>query len=324
MSIEHLIAPVKKELDEFERAFSKKLHSDVPLAEQVVQYISTKRGKRIRPLLVFLSAKLHGDINTKTIDASVVVEMLHTATLVHDDVVDDSNLRRGVPTVNHVWNNKISVLVGDFLFSKTLTSMLDLQDHNALAIISETAKLITEGELLQVAHDQDFELSETAYFELISKKTAALFRAACELGALSTSDDVKSRELMREFGQNFGVAFQIKDDLLDYVGEESTVGKPIGNDIRENKVTLPLIYALKNSKDSHKNEMIHLLENGVDEGDKVSRIVDFVQNEGGVQYSTEIAARYGEKASQILDQYNGSPVKAQLQELVDFSINREN
>lgn len=324
MSIDQIIAPVQSELDEFENVFSDLLHSEVELAEQVVQYISTKRGKRIRPLLVFLAAKLHGTSNAKTMSASLVVEMLHTATLIHDDVVDDSSLRRGVPTINEVWNNKISVLVGDFLFSKTLTTLLDIRDYDALEIFSSAAKLITEGELLQIAHSEDFELSETLYFDLISKKTAALFKASCELGALTTIGNGTAKELMGEFGQNLGIAFQIKDDLLDYVGSESTLGKPTGNDIRENKVTLPLIYALKKSPINQRKEMLLLLENSVENENKIDKIIDFVQDAGGVEYSTQKAAEYGSKASKILDQYNGSIIKNHLKDLVDFTINRDN
>jgi octaprenyl-diphosphate synthase len=324
LSIEQIMAPVQTELDEFETIFSKLLHSEVNLAEQVVQYISTKRGKRVRPMLVFLAAKLHGESNAKTMSASLVVEMLHTATLIHDDVVDDSSLRRGIPTINEVWNNKISVLVGDYLFSKTLTTLLDIRDYDALEIFSLAAKLITEGELLQITHSENFELSEQSYFDLISKKTAALFKASCELGTLTTIGNGKAKELMGEFGQNLGIAFQIKDDLLDYVGTESNLGKPTGNDIRENKVTLPLIFALKKCPPQQRKEMLNVLENGMDEEKKIEKIINFVQDVGGVAYSTQKATEYCERASKILEQYKDSPIKNQLQDLVDFTIYREN
>ena len=322
MTLDDIIAPVKPELEEFEIAFAKMLHSNVPLAEQVVQYISTKKGKRLRPLLVFLSAKLHGALNEKTLSAGIVVEMLHTATLIHDDVVDESSLRRGSPTVNTVWDNKISVLVGDFLFSKTLISMLELKDPEAFAILSETAKLITEGELLQVAHDRDFEMNEEIYFDLISKKTAALFRAACELGALSINSNGRSRENMRKFGENLGIAFQIKDDLLDYVGDERQLGKPTGNDLRENKVTLPLIFALSRSEKKKRMEILDMLEQGVEDDGQIEEIIRFVNEQGGVQYSMQVAQSFAAKAAQILDEYTNSDMAPYLKSLVDFSIRR--
>lgn len=323
MNINEIISPVKKELDEFENTFVNFLHSNVPLVEQIVQYISTKRGKRLRPMLVFMAAKLHGGMTAKTLSASIVIEMLHTATLIHDDVVDESSQRRGSPTVNNVWNNKISVLVGDFLFSKTLAGMLDLRDIEALAILSEAAKLITEGELLQIAHDQDFEMNESIYFDLVSRKTAALFSAACELGALTTGANGTSRERMKAFGENLGIAFQIKDDLLDYIGVQEELGKPTGNDIRENKVTLPLIFALSHSSRAHRNAILDKLDRGVEGEQEIADVVQFVRENGGIDYSMDIANGYGQKAINILEEYADSELIPYLRELVVFAINRE-
>ncbi len=323
MNINEIFSPVKKELEEFENTFVNFLHSNVPLVEQIVQYISTKRGKRLRPMLVFMTAKLHGGMTAKTLSASIVIEMLHTATLIHDDVVDESSQRRGSPTINNVWNNKISVLVGDFLFSKTLAGMLDLKDIEALAILSEAAKLITEGELLQIAHDQNFELDESIYFDLVSRKTAALFSAACELGALTTGANGKSREKMKAFGENLGIAFQIKDDLLDYIGAEEELGKPTGNDIRENKVTLPLIFALANSPRERRNAMLDKLDEGVKGEEEIAKVVKFVRENGGIDYSMNTANTYGQKAIKNLEQYSDSELTPYLRELVGFAINRE-
>lgn len=323
MNINEIISPVKKELDEFENTFVNFLHSNVPLVEQIVQYISTKRGKRLRPMLVFMTAKLHGGMTAKTLSAGIVIEMLHTATLIHDDVVDESAQRRGSPTVNNVWNNKISVLVGDFLFSKTLAGMLDLRDIEALAILSEAAKLITEGELLQIAHDHDFEMNESVYFDLVARKTAALFSAACELGALTTGANGESREKMKEFGENLGIAFQIKDDLLDYIGVEEELGKPTGNDIRENKVTLPLIFALSHSSRESRNAILDKLDEGVRGEEEIADVVNFVRENGGIDYSMDIANNYGQKAIKILEEYSNSELTPYLKELVFFAIHRE-
>ncbi len=309
-------------MHEFESAFEQVLHSNISLAEQVIRYIAGRKGKRLRPLLVFLSARLHGQTTAKTMEAGVIVELLHTATLIHDDVVDESTLRRGSPTVNHLWNNKISVLIGDFLFSRTLTALVGLQDPEALAIISEAANRITEGELIQIDHDHDYEMGENVYFDLVSKKTAALFSAACALGAWSVADGFESQSKMRLFGENLGIAFQIKDDLLDYVGETAKLGKPTGNDIRENKVTLPLIHALARAGNSRRQEILRLLESGVDE-DGIRKVVAFVNDFGGVDYSTRTAKEYGEKACAILQTYPASETKTCLNTLVEFAINRE-
>jgi len=324
VNIEEIFAPVKNELEQFEIKFNNALHSDVPLADQVVRYISKRRGKRLRPVLVFLSGKLHGEVTPKTMNASIVIELLHTATLVHDDVVDNSDLRRGSPTVNNLWDNKISVLVGDLLFSRTLTAMLELYDLEALAILSDAAKLVTEGELLQIELDHDFEMDEGTYFDLISKKTAALFEASCELGALSIKNDSESRLRMKKFGKNLGIAFQIKDDLLDYIGSSTKIGKPTGNDIRENKVTLPLIYALANAKASDRQRILDIMDQEDRNDEEINQIINFVKERGGVDYSFAIAKSYAEKAQNILNAYPESEIRTTLKNLVDFAVNREN
>lgn len=321
--MENVIEPVRRELADFEIAFEKLLHSDIPLAEKVVRYIAKHKGKRLRPILVFLSGRLMGELNGKTMSAGIVVELLHTATLVHDDVVDDSDLRRGYATVNNLWTNKISVLVGDLLFSRTLSTILDIKDHDALEIFSKTAKEITEGELLQIERDHDYEMDELVYFDLISKKTASLFGASCELGALTVNASFEERDRMRTFGRNLGVAFQIKDDLLDYIGDEKKLGKPRGNDIRENKVTLPLIFTLKNVSKAEKEKILAILNNGELVDDRISQIVELVNHNGGVDYSLAIARQYGEKALNILECYPDSEFKSALQNLVEFTIIRE-
>lgn len=325
VSIDSIFKPIANHLHEFEKQFKETLHSEVPLAEQVVRYIATLKGKRLRPGLVFLSAQLHGQSSINTMRSAIVVELLHTATLVHDDVVDDSDLRRGSPTIKKLWDNRISVLIGDLLFSRTLTAMVNLQDMNALTVLSKAANRITEGELLQIERDRDFEIDESIYFDLVGKKTAALFSASCELGALSVhGNNGQYAAYMRDFGENLGVAFQIKDDLLDYVGDESRLGKPIGNDIRENKVTLPLIYVLSQADGKACKEILNILNQAEISDDEIDKIIDYVREKGGLDYAINVANSFAGKAKEILAQYPTSVVKQSLENLVEFAINREN
>jgi len=324
MNILEIVNSVENDLKHFETDFADTLRSEIPLAEQVIRYIASKKGKRLRPMLVFLAARLHGDVTLKTMQASIVVEMLHTATLVHDDVVDDSTLRRGSPTVNNIWDNKISVLVGDFLFSKTLTSMLDIQDLTASSIFSEAAKLITEGELLQLGLDHGAGIDEPTYLNLISKKTASLFSASCQLGVLSVSQNPDDLQRMKDFGHQLGMAFQIKDDLLDYMGTEAKLGKPTGNDVRENKMTLPLIYSLAQTPDKSKKRILAVLEKDKKTERDIQYVVSFVREAGGVDYSYAAAQQYARSAALSLDAYPDTIYKNNLANLVDFTLQREN
>ena len=324
MKIKEIISPVQNQLTEFEIAFNKRLHSNIPLAEKVVRYVADKKGKRLRPMLVFLTAEMHGKSNEITSASSLVIELLHTATLIHDDVVDDSNLRRGAPTVNNMWNSKISILVGDFLFSKTLTSMVDMNSLEALSILSDAANKITEGELLQLDNDHLVGLNESIYFDLISKKTASLFSASCQLGTLSVTDDKIALKKMHLFGENLGIAFQITDDLLDYTGNETKLGKPTGNDIRENKITLPLIFSLAKAENKTRDFILSKFGNGTIEDKDVNYIINFARDYGGVDYSIQTAKTFAERANQILTTYSESQANNSLKQLVQFSIDRDN
>ncbi len=323
MELIEIAEPVREYFNSFESEFESKFQSQVPLVEQVVTYLSKKRGKRLRPLLVFLTARLHGDLTNRTMSAGLVVEMFHTATLVHDDVVDESKMRRGSRTVNDIWDNKVSILIGDLLFSKTLSSIVDLQDTHAVAILSAAAERITEGELLQIAFAGEPELSEADYFDLISKKTAALFSASCQLGALTVGQNGKAVEQMNAFGEHYGIAFQITDDLLDYLGDERKLGKPTGNDLREGKITLPLIYALDHAPEQQRKTVQDMMQRGVRETDEIEHIVQFVKAQGGVDYSVDLVRQYTEKALTILDVYPDSLAKESLVRLIDYSVKRE-
>ncbi|MBN1466743.1 polyprenyl synthetase family protein [candidate division KSB1 bacterium] len=323
MNITEIATPVQEFFENFDSVFIEKFRSNVPLVDQVVNYIAAKRGKRLRPLFVFLTAKLHGALVAKTMSAAIVVEMFHTATLVHDDVVDGSNMRRGARTVNDIWDNKISILIGDLLFSKTLASIVDLQDNHAVAILSAAAEHITEGELLQIAFTTTSNVSEKDYFDLISKKTAALFSAACQMGALSVKDDATALENMSGFGENYGIAFQIMDDLLDYLGDEHKLGKPTGNDLREGKVTLPLIHAMDAASPSARAELQRRIERGVETDADIRYLVQAVHEYGGVDYALNEAKKYTARALEYLNAYPDSAAKKSLIELVDHSTNRD-
>ncbi|MBN1482845.1 polyprenyl synthetase family protein [candidate division KSB1 bacterium] len=323
MNIAEIAEPVKEFFEKFDAAFEEKFHSQVPLVDKVVNYIATKKGKLLRPLLVFLTAKLHGELVDKTMSAALVVEMFHTATLVHDDVVDESRLRRGSRTVNDIWDNKISILIGDLLFSKTLASIVDLHDTHAVAILSAAAERITEGELLQIVLTDNSKVTEEEYFDLISKKTASLFSAACRMGALSIRDDETALKNMAGFGENYGIAFQIRDDLLDYLGEADKLGKPTGNDLREGKVTLPLIHALNIAPSAARDKIFGILEHGIKSDEEIDHIVKFVLTHGGVDYAKKLVRQFAARALDYLKPYQDSAAKKSLIQLVNHSTNRD-
>jgi octaprenyl-diphosphate synthase len=316
--------PVERQLQDFEKAFAGLLHSRIPLAEEVVRYVAGLRGKRLRPLLVFLSAELHGASTEKTMLSALVVEMLHTATLVHDDVVDNSNLRRGSPTVNHLWDNRISVLIGDLLFSRTLSTMLKLENKQALALLTEATDRITEGELLQIENDGDANLNESAYLDLIGKKTAALLSASCALGCLSVTEDQTQIENMKQLGESLGIAFQIKDDLLDYTGDVAKLGKPVGNDLRDHKITLPLIHALLHSDRAERDQVLSWMKQEQLPDEIIQRIIAFAGKNQGLEYASRMAETYARQAMERLDAYSESAIKTSLKKLIEFAITREN
>ena len=339
MRLKDIIAPIKEDLEAFEQEFKAILKSDIFLIDKVVHYLISHRGKRLRPVLVLLVSRLTSDSSAavngytfhdsddKRLKAAAILELLHTATLVHDDVVDDSYRRRGFPTINSIWKNKISVLIGDYLFSKSLLAMLHLGDTKTFAIISHTAERMSQGELLQVERSRDYWMEEKIYFRLIADKTAALLSASCQLGALIGGQDDEAIKRFDEFGEKLGVAFQIRDDILDLLGEESNTGKPIGNDIRENKITLPLLHALKHAERREAKAIIRLVKRGSSWRSRKSDyrdIVNFIERHGGVAYAMQTANRFTEEAVALLDSYQDSPFKNSLINLVRFITSREN
>ncbi len=320
-SVEEIMKPVKSELNEFESHFEDALKSNVPLLDKVTHYIVKRKGKQMRPLFVFLSAKMLGEINEKTYSAASLVELLHTATLVHDDVVDDANERRGFFSVNALWKNKIAVLVGDYMLSKILLLSLEKDNTDLLGVVARSVKEMSEGELLQIEKSRTLDITEKEYFDVIRKKTASLISTCCEAGAISVASD-EERENMKMFGEKVGLAFQIKDDIFDY-GSPNNIGKPTGIDIREQKLTLPLIYVLRNSPPKIQKELKRIIKNRNEESKMIKRATDLVIEHGGINYAFERMTQLANEAKELLMKYSESEAKSALTDLVNYTINRE-
>jgi octaprenyl-diphosphate synthase len=312
---------IANELEIFEKVFKDSVKSHVSLLDTIMRYIVKRKGKQLRPMFVLLSAKLTGHINDQTYRAASLVELLHTATLVHDDVVDESYERRGFFSINALWKNKIAVLVGDYLLSKGLLLSLDNDDFEVLKILSVAVKQMSEGELLQIEKARNLNLKEDIYFEIIKNKTASLLASSCAAGAYSTCRDQQLTAKMRQFGEWVGIAFQIKDDLFDYGNED--VGKPTGNDIREKKLTLPLIYTLNTCSAVQKKELIYIIKNENRRKEKVNQVIDVVKKSGGIAYSQQKMEEYRDKALQLLHEFNDTEVRQSLEELVRYTTDRK-
>lgn len=321
-SLKRIKEPIKDEIKEFEKYFRNSMRTKVSLLDIITNYIIRRKGKQIRPIFVFLSAKLHGGISQSTYNAATIVELMHTATLVHDDVVDESYQRRGFFSINALWKNKISVLVGDYLLSKGLLLAVDNKEFGVLEIVSDAVKEMAEGELLQIEKARKLNTDEDIYFEIIRKKTAALLAACTAAGAKSANADDETVEKMRLFGEYIGIAFQIKDDLFDYQ-EINDTGKPSGNDIQEKKMTLPLIYTYRHSNNSKKKEIKRVVSKHNKNGKKVHGIIDYVNQNGGIQYAEQKMIEYRDKSLAILNEFAHSEAKEALIELVKFTIDRK-
>jgi len=316
--INKIIGP---ELKTFEKKFTDAVKSETPLLDTIMKYIIKRKGKQLRPMFVLLSAKLHGEINESTYRAAALVELLHTATLVHDDVVDDSLERRSFFSINALWNKKIAVLVGDYLLSKGLLLATSNNDFRHLHILSDAVKQMSEGELMQLQKSRKLNLDEKIYFEIIRNKTASLLSSACSVGAYSTSKDEEVTAKMKVFGEKVGIAFQIKDDLFDYGTDD--IGKPTGNDIKEKKLTLPLIYTLNNIDASLKRKLIYIIKNENKDPRKVKFVIDTVVEAGGIKYAVEKMNNYRDEALAILNSFSESPVRNSLEALVRFTTDRK-
>jgi octaprenyl-diphosphate synthase len=312
---------IAAELATFEQKFAQSVKSQTPLLDRIMKYIIKRKGKQLRPMFVFLSAKLHGEVNESTYRAAALVELLHTATLVHDDVVDESLERRGFLSINALWKNKIAVLVGDYLLSKGLLLSTDAGEFKHLHILSEAVKQMSEGELLQIEKARKLNLKEDIYFEIIRSKTASLLSSACAVGTWSTSQDEKLTEKMKLFGEKTGIAFQIKDDLFDYGNDD--VGKPTGNDLKEKKLTLPLIYTLNNIDPSEKRKIIYIIKNENKNAEKIKYVLQKVVEAGGIQYAINKMIQYRDEALAILYDFPESDIRKGLEELVRYTTDRK-
>jgi octaprenyl-diphosphate synthase len=312
---------IKEELEIFEGRFKEAARSQAPLLDRIMRYIVKRKGKQLRPMFVLLSAKLCGEVNEPAYRAASLVELLHTATLVHDDVVDDSMERRGFFSTYALWKAKANVLIGDYLLAKGLLLSLDNNDYQILHILSDAVRKMSEGELLQLEKARSLNLKEDIYYEIIRNKTASLLASACAAGAWSTSQDVVITEKMRLFGEKTGMAFQIKDDLFDYASEN--VGKPTGNDIKEKKLTLPLIYTLNNTDKETRRKIIYIVKNNNNDKEKVNWVIQKVVGAGGIAYATDKMDCYKKEAIDILHQFPESPVRQGLEDMVLFVTDRK-
>ena len=311
---------ISEELITFETHSREAVKSRVSLLDRIMRYIVKRKGKQLRPMFVLLSAKLGGDLKESSYRAASLVELLHTASLVHDDVVDDSLERRGFFSINALWKNKIAVLVGDYLLMKALLLALNNKEYQILEILAEAVKVMSEGELLQFEKSRKLNFDEEVYYEIIKGKTASLLASACASGACTTFEDPEKIEKLRSFGEKVGMAFQIKDDLFDYGAED--IGKPTGNDIKEKKLTLPLIYTLNNCSPEIRKKIIYIVKNQNTQKDKVKFVIDTVTESGGIRYATAKMFGYRDEALAILHEFPDSPVREALEELVRYTTDR--
>jgi octaprenyl-diphosphate synthase len=323
LDLKKISEPVEKELDEFKVHFREAIRSKVALVDLISKYILRQKGKKIRPILVMLSAKLCGDVNRRSYTAATLVEMLHTATLIHDDVVDDAKTRRGLASINAVWKNKIAVLMGDYMLSRGLLLALENDECGFLKITSRAVKRMSEGELMQIQKNRKLEVDEETYFRIISDKTASLITACCELGAASTSNDKNEIALLSEFGENIGIAFQLRDDVLDYVGKKKIMGKSSGSDLKEKKFTLPLIHSLNNATKKEAKEIVSVVKNGTFSKSRAI-VMDFIREHNGIEYTVQKTSEYCSKARTTIKDFKPSETKDTMEKFVDFIAGRIN
>ena len=319
-SLKQIQSPIQTDLKEFESHFRDSMKSNVALLDKIMYYIVQRKGKQMRPMLVFLTAQLHGDINKNTHLAASMIELLHTATLVHDDILDDADKRRGFFSVSALWKNKIAVLVGDYLLSKGLLLALENNQFYQLKLLSRSVKMVIEGELLQQEKARRLDIKEEVYYDIINRKTASLLAASCAVGASTTTEDSKLIERMELFGEKIGMAFQIKDDLFDFGDKD--IGKPVGIDIKEKKMTLPLIYALQNANISDRKKYIRYVSKSEKNKKYVTEVVAFVKSSGGLEYATQKMLEFQQEAFDILDEFPDSDTKASLKMLIEYVTKR--
>ncbi len=322
-SLKNISSPIQSELDQFNDIFKDSMRSNVGIVDLIARYIIRQKSKKIRPLLVLLAAQLTGGISDRAYRGAVLVELLHTATLIHDDVVDNADKRRNMWSINALFKNKVAVLMGDYLLSRGLMIAVDGKDFDFLGVITNAVKRMSEGELLQIRKTRKLDIDEETYYKVISDKTASLLETCCSIGAMSATENKEYIEAMRNFGHSLGMSFQIRDDILDYEGSSSVTGKPVGGDIIEKKITLPLIYSLNKVSKTEANRIKKILKNGNDKT-KVKEIMHFVKEHNGIDYALSVSKDYSIKAKNYLDIFPDSPTKSALNSLVDFVAERKN
>jgi len=313
---------LKKDLEIYNSTLTEVLSSNVFLIDNISKYIVKHKGKGLRPLLVLLSARLLGEPNKNTYTVASIVELLHTATLIHDDVVDNAEERRNFPSINAVWKNKISVLMGDYLLAKSLISATDTGELDIMYVLADTSKRLSKGELFQIEKSRKLDITEKDYLKIVSDKTAALLSACCLLGAMTVTKEEKEKQYLKQFGENIGIAFQIKDDLLDYQGDRTILGKAVGADLKEKKITLPLILAFKESPLREKKKILNIIKKGVTDKE-IKAVNDFAENYGGLDAAHEYVSIYAEKARQDIADIKLSPAKTNAMNFIDYIINRK-
>ncbi len=323
MTISDISAPIAAHLDEFQPFFKGLLKSKTALLELVIRYILRQRGKRVRPTLVFLSAAVcGGEISKRSFIGAAMVELLHTATLVHDDVVDEADERRGMASINALWKNKVAVLVGDFLLARGLMIAVENDEFDFLRIASTAVRRLSEGELLQIQKSRQRTIDEETYFRIISDKTASLISTCCEIGGVSGNSDSQQRAALRIYGENVGLAFQIRDDILDFTSRSTVLGKPVANDIKEKKITLPLIYACEQVAAKESKRIIRMVKSGKLSDDDIASIINFVESNGGIEYAINKAQEFVNIAKQSLTIFENSAAKKSLHDFADYVISR--
>ena len=320
--VEQIKAPVTQEMETFEVKFRNSMKSKVSLVDKIMHFIIKRKGKQIRPLFVFLTAKTFGQVNESTYNAASLIELLHTATLVHDDVVDDAYERRGFFSINALWKNKVAVLVGDYLLSKGLLLSIDNGEFELLRLVSNAVREMSEGELLQMEKARKLNLDEAIYFDIIRQKTATLIAACCATGAASVGCDKEMIDKVHDFGTKLGIAFQIKDDLFDY-GDGKNIGKPTGIDIKEKKATLPLIRALNSASKKERDEIVYLVKNNNENPKRIQKVIDFVLASDGIEYTQKVMMEYVEEARELLLTFPKNDARDSLELLMDYTVNRQ-
>ncbi len=321
-TVEEIKRPINEEMKLFEQKFYESMQSKVPLLDKVTRFIVTTKGKQMRPMFVFLCAKLVGEVNEKTYRGASMIELIHTATLVHDDVVDESFKRRNFFSINALWKNKIAVLVGDYLLSKSVLLSTDHKDYDLLGVISRTIREMSEGELLQLEKARKLDITEDVYYEIIRQKTATLIAACCEIGVLSNNADEALAKKMMDFGTYTGMAFQIKDDLFDYL-TSNVIGKPVGIDIKEQKMTLPLIHTLKTADEKDRKYYFNTIKRYNNDQKRVKELINFVKSSGGLDYAVTVMKDFQQKAKDILNEFPDSEARRSLYIMLDYVIERK-